>query len=107
MKCFLFLILLELLVFENSTIGLLISFVVFLLLLNNPGLAFFVIQVMQELLSGVKLRRVEPPPQTRLGLSSHDVLMIHIKSRKTIQSISSMNPIKTRFTRKSISSIQS
>ena len=39
---------------------------------------------MQELLSGVKLRKVEPPPQSAPSLSCHEVLMRQIKSRKVV-----------------------
>ena len=39
---------------------------------------------MQELLSGVKLRKVEPPPQNFPSLNSHEMLMSQIKSRKIV-----------------------
>ena len=39
---------------------------------------------MQELLSGVKLRKVEPPPQNVPSLNSHEMLMSQIKSRKIV-----------------------
>ena len=39
---------------------------------------------MQELLSGVKLRKVEPPPQSVPSLSCHEVLMRQIKARKVV-----------------------
>ena len=44
----------------------------------------FLSQVMQELLSGVKLRQVEPPALTAPSLTPHEVLMTQIKSRKTV-----------------------
>ena len=39
---------------------------------------------MQELLSGVKLRKVEPPPQSLPSLSCHEVLMRQIKAREIV-----------------------
>ena len=41
-------------------------------------------KVMQELLYGVELRKVEPAPRREATLTSHEILMREIKSRKVV-----------------------
>ena len=54
------------------------------LIFTTSKIILFSLEVMQELLSGVKLRKVEPPPQSVPSLSCHEVLMRQIKARKVV-----------------------